>query len=207
MADRSLSDAGFDFQTDAELWRQFRDDDELAFGMLAERYYKRLYGYGSKFSKDREFIKDCIQDLFLDLWDKRHNLSVPDSVKLYLLISLRRRMQRKRSELKWMEEWEELPFESDLVGTSPIETAIIEDEASQYYIRKLQLLIPKLSRRQQEIIYLRFYENLDNQAIAELMSLSRQGVANLLWRTLRELKDYWYVGLNSLLILWMLLKP
>ncbi|MGV3558668.1 RNA polymerase sigma factor [Larkinella arboricola] len=205
MANFSLSDPASGFQTDAELWRQFKGDDELAFGMLAERYYKRLYGYGSKFSRDGEFIKDCIQDLFLELWDKRHNLSVPDSVKLYLLISLRRKMQRKRSELKWMEDWEELSFESDRVGTFPIETAIIEDEASQYYIRKLQLLIPKLSRRQQEIIYLRFYENLDNQAIAELMSLSRQGVANLLWRTLRELKDYWYVGLNSLLILWMVL--
>jgi RNA polymerase sigma factor (sigma-70 family) len=162
-----------------------------------------MYGYGNKFSKDREFIKDCIQDLFLELWDKRGNLSDPDSVKLYLLVSLRRKMQRKKASLKWMEDREELDFDSHLIGDLPIETAIIEDEASQYYVRKLQQLIPKLSKRQQEIIYLRFYENLDNEAIAEVMSLSRQAVANLLWRALKELKDYWFVGLNFLTFIGM----
>jgi RNA polymerase sigma factor (sigma-70 family) len=112
-------------------------------------------------------------------------------------------MQRKKASLKWMEDREELDFDSHLIGDLPIETAIIEDEASQYYVRKLQQLIPKLSKRQQEIIYLRFYENLDNEAIAEVMSLSRQAVANLLWRALKELKDYWFVGLNFLTFIGM----
>ncbi|RRB04728.1 RNA polymerase sigma factor [Larkinella rosea] len=185
---------------DADLWRHFRDGDELALGELAERYYKRLYNYGSKFSRDREVIRDCIQDLFLEIWDKRQTLSQPDSVKLYLLVSIRRRIYRRKTADKWLEESEELDFDSGLIGDLPIETAIIEDETSQYYVRKLQQLIPQLSRRQQEIIYLRFYENLDNEAIAEVMSLSRGAVANLLWRALKELKDYWYAGLVFLLM-------
>jgi RNA polymerase sigma factor (sigma-70 family) len=204
MAKSAASDPGNDCQqTDIALWRKFKTGDEMAFGDLAQLHYKRMYGYGNKFSKDREFIKDCIQDLFLELWDKRGNLSDPDSVKLYLLVSLRRKMQRKKASLKWMEDREELDFDSHLIGDLPIETAIIEDEASQYYVRKLQQLIPKLSKRQQEIIYLRFYENLDNEAIAEVMSLSRQAVANLLWRALKELKDYWFVGLNFLTFIGM----
>ncbi|KAA9346634.1 RNA polymerase sigma factor [Larkinella humicola] len=186
--------------TDAALWHQFREGDEVALGELAERYYKRLYGYGSKFSRDREAIKDCIQDLFLEIWDKRHTISEPDSVKLYLLVSIRRRILRRKTGDKWLEQSEELDFDAAVVGDLPIETAIIEDETSQHYVRKLQQLIPQLSRRQQEIIYLRFYENLDNEAIAEVMSLSRGAVANLLWRALKELKEYWYAGLLLLMI-------
>ncbi|GAB3914515.1 sigma-70 family RNA polymerase sigma factor [Larkinella knui] len=186
--------------TDAALWHNFKEGDELALGELAQRYYKRLYGYGSKFSRDREVVKDCIQDLFLEIWDKRTTISEPDSVKLYLLVSIRRRIFRRKTEDKWLEQSEELDFDSTLIGDLPIETAIIEDETSRYYVRKLQQLIPQLTRRQQEIIYLRFYENLDNEAIAEVMSLSRGAVANLLWRALKELKDYWYAGL--LLLMW-----
>ena len=49
--------------------------------------------------------------------------------------------------------------------------------------------ITLLTKRQQEIIYLRFFENLDNESIAQVMSISKQSVANLLYRAIQELKD------------------
>lgn len=41
------------------------------------------------------------------------------------------------------------------------------------------------------LIYLRFYQQLDHDDIAEIMDLSRQSVANLLHRTLRNLRERW----------------
>lgn len=184
---------------ETELWQAFVRGDEHAFGILAQRYYKRLYGYGSKFSNDREFVKDCIQDLFMEMWDSRAHLSEPHHLRIYLLVSLRRKILRRKKEMHWLDE--DADFDSGLGGvTLPSEEDIIERESGQYNHRKIRHLMTRLTPRQQEIIYLRFYENLDNEAIASVMSVSRQSVANLLWKTLRELKEHWFVGLAMWLV-------
>jgi RNA polymerase sigma factor (sigma-70 family) len=45
-----------------------------------------------------------------------------------------------------------------------------------------------LSKRQQEVIYLRFYVDADIDEIAEIMGLNRQSVYNLLHEGLKKLK-------------------
>ena len=56
-------------------------------------------------------------------------------------------------------------------------------------LKTLNQQINLLTRRQQEVIYLRFFESMDNEAIAQVMGISRPAVANLLYRTIQELKD------------------
>lgn len=186
-------------QEETELWQAFARGDEHAFGILAQRYYKRLYGYGTKFSNDREFVKDCIQDLFMELWDNRSRLSEPHNLRVYLLVSIRRKILRKKKDMHWLDE--DADFDSGLGGVSlPCEDEIIEHESGQYNHLKIRQLMTRLTPRQREIIYLRFYENLDNEAIASVMAVSRQSVANLLWKTLRELKEYWFVGLSMVVV-------
>ena len=45
-----------------------------------------------------------------------------------------------------------------------------------------------LSKRQQEVIYLRYYVDADIEEIAEIMSVNRQSVYNLLHDSLKKLK-------------------
>jgi RNA polymerase sigma factor (sigma-70 family) len=45
-----------------------------------------------------------------------------------------------------------------------------------------------LAKRQQEVIYLRFYVDADIDEIAEIMGLNRQSVYNLLHEGLKKLK-------------------
>src|SRR5690606_16005269 len=52
----------------------------------------------------------------------------------------------------------------------------------------LKAYINKLSPRQREIIYLRFYENLKQEEVAELMGLNSQSVYNLQYSALLALK-------------------
>ena len=53
--------------------------------------------------------------------------------------------------------------------------------------------------RQREILYLRFNQNLNNEAIADIMGVNKQSVANLFYRTLVELKEKWVGSLTSLI--------
>ena len=74
---------------DQSLWSAFRQGDEYAFGEIASRYYQSLYTYGARFSADREFVKDCMQELFIEMWERRETLGDTDFVKFYLFKSIR----------------------------------------------------------------------------------------------------------------------
>ena len=175
--------------SDTELWDSFRKGNEIAFGQIAERYYRGLFGYGSKFSKDREFVKDCIQDLFTELWYKRESIGETDFVKFYLFKSLRRKIHRESVKNPLIFDEEESNFEADLVSVESIETQIIETETNEKTLAILKQKLDELPKRQQEVVYLKFYEKLDNESIAQVMTISRQAVANLLYRTIKDLKD------------------
>jgi RNA polymerase sigma factor (sigma-70 family) len=174
---------------DRDLWNAFRAGDENAFGEIARRYYRSLFTYGIKFSKDREFVKDCIQDLYFELWSKRETLGDTDFVKFYLLKSLRRKIHRESTKRLWISDEGELDFEAGTDSDASIEQQIIEIESNEEKIRLLNHHLKFLPKRQQEVIYLKFYENLDNESIAQVMSITRQAAANLLYRSIKELKD------------------
>ena len=175
----------------ALLWQQFKAGDAAAFGQIAGRYYRLLYNYGAQFSADPEFTRDCIQEMMLELWERRLRLGEVVSVKAYLLKCLRHRIGRENIRLQRLNHVEELAFRSSDPLERPIESVIIETEHERVQIQQLQQLITALTLRQQELIYLRFYQQLDHDDIAEIMDLSRQSVANLLHRTLRKLRERW----------------
>ncbi len=80
--------------SDLILWRQFQAGDGSALETLMTIYFRVLFNYGTKFSRNHEFVKDCIQDLFLHIWQSRQKLNPEVNVKAYLLASLRRQIYR-----------------------------------------------------------------------------------------------------------------
>ena len=57
----------FDSKSDAEIWEEFSRGSEAAFLYIYNRYFDALFRFAYQFSKDQDFIKDCIQDLFVEL--------------------------------------------------------------------------------------------------------------------------------------------
>jgi RNA polymerase sigma factor (sigma-70 family) len=174
---------------DQGLWNAFRSGDEDAFGEIARKYYIGLFSYGVRFSQDREFIKDCIQDLFFELWTRRQTLGDTDFVKFYLLKSLRRKIYRESTRQNRIFQETDLDDITENVGEDSIEQQLIAVESSQEKTRLINELLETLPRRQQEVIHLKFYQELGNEAIAQIMSISKQAVANLIYRSIRELKE------------------
>lgn len=176
-------------EVNIRLWLAFKSGDPDALGKLAQLHYRALYNYGARFSQDSDFIRDCIQELYLELWERRDFLSETAFVKPYLLKSLRHKLIKETVRLKRFQEPQEV-FDAENEDHS-IETNIIGLEQSNYVTGKLNHIISHLSKRQQEIIYLRFYQNLEHDAIAQIMGLGKQSVSNLLYRTLKEIKGIW----------------
>lgn len=169
------------------LWQQAQAGDKMAFCRLAELQYRSLFRYATNFTSDTDFIKDTIQDVFINIWEKRQTITI-QFVAVYFFKSLRNQLfqefRRSKPSLSSLEA-DEL---GELSDWQTIEVNITQEESESESQLKLRQAVELLPKRQQEVVFLKFYKNLDNEQIADLMEINRQSVANLLYRALTTLK-------------------
>ena len=189
--------------TDQEihLWQAFREGDRSAFEALLRIYYQPLYEYGTKFLKDRDQLKDCLHDLLVNLWERRAFLNETQHLKLYLFKALRNQIFKAKQ--KAGHPLAEIPENDELVPEADdyAENLIIQDETSREKLFRVQHLIGQLTKRQREILHLKFYENLSNEQVADILGISRPAVANLLYQALKQFRESWQL----LSVLWAIL--
>src|SRR5215831_20099737 len=94
-------------EDDLSLWLRFKNGDKQAFAELYQKHILSLLAYGSKLCSDQEILKDSIQELFVELWNSRQNLSATDSVKFYLFKALRYKLlrfeKRSHAQARWLQ--------------------------------------------------------------------------------------------------------
>lgn len=173
---------------DSELWDNFRNGDQRAYTCLINKYSRPLFNYGYRICQDRDFLKDCIQEIFLELWNRRSRISATASVKWYLFKAVRLRIFRDQS--KWRRN-ELLSDDYDFMVEFNIESKIINEGDQDSLTSRIQLVLNHLPSRQREIIYLRFYENLDFDNICQIMNISKQSVHNLLQKAYKNFRLEW----------------
>lgn len=189
-----------------DLWVLFRTGNQSAFEKIIKSHYQILLNYGTRFCKDDELIKDTLQDLFFSLWQNRLSISDTMSVKNYLLKSLRRKLLREIHKHKQTTHLRELHFDAGFNMVLPVDHNVILQEKLTELSFKVREVLEKLSPRQQEVIYLRFYMDAKLDEIAEIMDLNPQSVYNLLHEALKRFKglsspDYFSVSFTLLLFL------
>ncbi|GAA5521159.1 sigma-70 family RNA polymerase sigma factor [Aliifodinibius salicampi] len=174
-----------------EVWEQFIRGEESCFKALFDRYYKPMYGYGIKLCDRPELVKDCIQELFRNIWERRDALTHIESPRVYLFVSLRRKILKKiKAHRKTDSDLEEVD-EADFIQFDK-EELIIRDEVKFQQKKKLRLALNQLSDRQREVIYLHYYNGMSYGEIEQILSINRQSVRNHIYRameTLRSLLD------------------
>ncbi len=180
-------------------WHLFCAGDRDAFTEIAKKNYAPLYHYGTRFTLDKCLIQDCLQDLFLDMWEKREYLARITAIKPYLFQSLRNNLIRRIRKQSLFSDLRE--FEDTLFNDSSPESELILTETDQFLNHKLRQAIELLPQRQREALYLRYYENLSYEEIAEVMGLQRQAVANYLQYGIQKLREYWHQLATILLLI------
>jgi RNA polymerase sigma factor (sigma-70 family) len=177
--------------TEVWLWQQFRAGSREAFEQLTGHFYRDLHFYGSRFTTDADLVKDCLQDLFVDLWVYRRQIVDTDYVRPYLYKSLRRKIYRELQRTTQTLPEDEIPFDQLSEIDPTVEQQLIQTELATYQSSRLNALLGRLSVRQREAIHLKFYGELSNDQIADVLHVNKQSVANLLHRGLTRLRDEW----------------
>ena len=180
-------DANIDCSTDTYLWDQFiQRGDRKVLKALYCQYANLLYNYGMHITHNPDLVKDCIQDLFLELLKNHQNLSTTTSVKFYLYKALRRKIV-----------YEEKKINRQLTNFLPEETADrqlfyefsdVTDKIDTSKKERILQSIESLPKRQREVIQLIFFENLSREEIAEIMEIDTKSIYALTWKAIKALR-------------------
>jgi len=167
---------------ESPLWIRYKNGDIDALGVIFRHYFRDIYHYGMKIMSESDVVKDVIQEMFVKLWDKRHSVGKVNNVKSYLLVMLRRELihYAKSTSYEYSVNNEEFSLST--------EDIIIESEENEAMKHMLHNEIQKLTARQREIIFLRFYTNLNYNDIAFVLEMNVQSVRNLLFRSLENIR-------------------
>lgn len=184
---------------DTTLWLSFKKGNELAFSVLYNKYVQRLYNYGVHACKDSALVKDCIQEMFILLWEKRERLTDVTSVNFYLFKSFRRllmkRLTLRRKLLISLTEIKDPSF----AFLPSLEDSIIDEESERERSKKLKQSIQALTKRQREAIFLRFFNQLSYAEVAAVMELNVDSVYNIISKAIDSLRNT--LGEKALVIL------
>lgn len=187
-----------DIERDNILWSQFRDGDAESFVSIFKNYYSDLFNYGCKITDDRSLIEDCIQDLFIDLWRTNGKAEIL-SLKSYFFRAFKFKLIRAISKTGKTTGLKEESAENEFEISH--EMFLINTETNDELKQKVFNAIDELSARQKEIIYLKFYQNLNYEEVSEIMNINYQAARNLIYQSIKVLKKI----ITIQVILWMLL--
>jgi len=145
-------------------------------------------------------VKDCIQDLFINLHNYRLKLNLTDKIRPYLIASFKRNIFNKlRSESK--EKKKQIRIDSLSFDYSfPEDTSEIDDDK----LVLLQNAMKELTARQREAIYLKYVTGLSYEELSAVMNLSYQASRNLISHGMERLRNS--ISKKSLLLLTMIWK-
>ena len=166
------------------VWLAFREGSRKAFDTIYKTHIQSLIQYGYKLTSNRSLIQDCIQDLFVELWQNRTSLGQVRSIKYYLLKSLRYKLIRalQKNNIQTLD-GAEVPDDS---GT--IESQILAQEDSHRYAQQLAVALLQLPKRQKEAIHLRYYQELSNEEVARMMGVNYQSACKFIYTALGTLR-------------------
>jgi RNA polymerase sigma factor (sigma-70 family) len=173
---------------DKAIWSSFKSGNKNAFTFIFNTYIKILYGYGEKITRDKALVQDCIQDLFIELWKKRALLSDTDSIRFYLFKSLRRNIVRKLTGHSKFIQASTMKDDFCFSIEFSHEDKLIAEQLSGDQQKLLSAALETLTNRQREAIYLKFYQKLSSQEIADTLEIDINSLYNLISKSIETLR-------------------
>ena len=187
-------------QIEPRIWEACKAGNKNAYSVIYSTWYLRLFNYGKKFTADEQLIEDSIQEIFTRFWFQKQKLSSVNELQGYLLVSFRNQLlksvQKSKSTKYTGTEFDTQSFELEL----SVDQVMIN--ADHMYEQKVNLkqALEKLTSHQKEAIFLKFYENLSYDEIANVFGISTKATYKLVERAVTALRQAYKLKLASSLL-------
>ena len=171
-------------ETDNELFGKPGINDEKAFEKLFRRYYAPLCLFASHYVKNPEDAEEIVQRFFVDLWEKRDQISIDASVKNYLFRSVKNHCLNYLKHNKIKNRYAQNEIREKEPGGEPadpwFEPGLME---------KMEESIQSLPKKRREIFRLSREEGLKYREIAQKLNISEKTVETQMGLALKTLRQ------------------
>jgi RNA polymerase sigma factor (sigma-70 family) len=191
--------------SDEVLWAEcVRDGSKNAFRTLYDRYFQQLYRYGYHLTPQKEAVQDAVQNLFVYLYEHQQSIGEIHSFRAYIFTSFRRTLARNiKQERKYVADEDLLSDDGDALHNDPrratgfyfelspsAEEIFTQKESAAEQRNALLASINQLPKRQREVLYLHYFEELSSSEIATAMEVKVETVYITLHRAVHALQEY-----------------
>ena len=165
---------------------KFKTGDRDSFEEIYNEFADQLFAYGAKITTDRELLKDCIQDLFIDLYKYNPTIRNAELLEYYLYKSLKRLIIKKLKKDKRLEGFGYEHSSFNLIFSA--ETDSFPEELINEQIELLQKALKTLDDKKRELLFLKFDSGLNYNEIGDLLDMKPDTVKKQVYRILQYLR-------------------
>ena len=183
-----------------DVWTRFNTGERAAFSEIYEEFIDSLFAYGYKISHDREMVKDCIQDIFLDLHRLHPNLKNPEYIEFYLFKSLKnaifhKSQKKKKLQSLSLEESDYCDFKFEVEqDTSELESDLLR-------LEKLKGILAALDPQKRELLYLKFHSGMNYHEIGQILNIQTDTAKKQIYRIIDQLRGKYGAQLFEMLLI------
>lgn len=170
--------------TDGELFNLLKLDDRKAFAEIYERYKGPLYIHAFNKLRDKEEVRDVIQQLFSVLWIKRNEITLTANLSGYLYTAVRNRIFKVIAH-KSVQSNYIVSIQQSIASTEAItDYTVRENQLKQIIDKEIQLLPEKM----REVFLLSRKSYFSHKEISEKLGISEQTVSKQVTNALKILR-------------------
>lgn len=167
--------------SDIELWGLVKRDNTLAFEILYNRYWEKVYTLSYWHLLDQNSAKDITQDLFIDLWNKRKTKDISESFEWYIRKAAQNRV------INYIRNQNMRKGHYQVVGNAPQ-----VEQANNYELKELKELyhqeIERLPEKMKNIYRLVKEHEMSVKDVAKHFGVSEQTIKNQLVTAAKKIR-------------------
>ncbi len=175
---------------DALLVERLINADYSAFDEIYAHYWSSLLQIALKKVGDVDVAMDLVQDLFVDLWQRRHAINIRIGLRAYLISALYHKLFqhfRKRGVHEKHIEQYSLMLQDGLHDVFPLDG--YEENYTDVLVAIEQSVV-EMPDRMRVVFNLKYQRSLSNHEIAEQLGISLQTVKNQLSKALNLVRQH-----------------
>jgi RNA polymerase sigma-70 factor, ECF subfamily len=169
---------------DKLLFEKITQKNTLAFDTLFRKYYARLCRFAITYLKEEEMAEECVQEVFIKIWEQSDHLQIEGAVISYLFAATKNTalnlIKKESTRQKYESAYEEQNPSAD-VNISEIENEKVASLVTS--------AVNKLPGKCREIFMLSKDDGLTYEEIADYLKISKKTVENQMGIAFKKLRE------------------
>lgn len=166
------------------LFKMLKDGNELAYQVLFDRLWERMYVLAFSLLQDREIAKDLVQEIWIDIWERRHSIE-NRNIEAFLLQATRFKVYKFLRDSKTVKFSQSILDKLQLPSSNDIISDIEAEETKSRIDDIVEGLPPKCS----QVFVLSRCQGLGNAEISKMLNISKRTVETHVSNALSKIKE------------------